>query len=474
MDNSVQIAKKKRQFLITSVLTVILTIAIAVMAVLIAYKIPWRYDMTGQKVFTLSEDTKAYLETLDQDIRIAAVYPTNQENPYVASLLREYEKQSDHIKVEYVDAEKNPSALANYNLGDVQAIYNGTLIVEGPARMRLIFSDKLFESGSSGNIFYGEREITGAIRYVASKELPKVYFTQGHGENSVTNDLSDAINLLQLDAYEVNTCVMLQNGIPEDADILIMSSPKTDIDVSEQKMLADFLNSGKSLLLMVDPVMNKNGVSLDNLNTLMHEYGIDISNNYVVEENPEYYLTTSNMYLIPRFGAHEITKPIGEAERMVVMPLVRGLGGVDYDTSNVKRDVLLLTSDNSWARSDVSITEETKTPRDVTGPIPVGMAASKGNAATGNESSRVVVLGDSTFTLNGNVSVQANGNLLVNSVNWLNGSRDTELISGKVINSDTMIVRGDTFTRLAVICCVILPLIAFAGAFAIWQMRKNR
>lgn len=474
MDTSLQIKNKKRQFIGLAVLTVLLLTAAVTLGTMIAYEVPFRYDMTEQKLFTLSGDSLSCLEELNSPVRIGAVYPSGQENPYVSSLLNEYEKASEMVTVEYIDAEKNPSALAGYALGDVQAVFNGTLIIESGEQVQLVYSDDLFESGSSGNLFYGEREITGAIRYVSSEELPTVYFTQGHGELSVTNQLSDAIRLLQLDAYAVNTCVLLQTGIPEDADILILAAPQSDLTEGEVELLRQFLERGKSLLLLLDPVMNSNVKRLDVLNGLVNAYGIDISNNYVVEEDPSYYLSTSDMYLIPRYGAHEITKPIGEAERLVILPLARGLGGVDYDKSKVTRDILLLTSDRAWARADVSIPDENKTSRDVSGPIPLGMAASRSNEGSGNISSRIVVLGDATFACDGNVTVQANGDLLLNSVNWLLGGRERELITGKVINSDVMIVRGNEFVRLAVICCAVMPMLAFCGAFLLWRLRKNR
>lgn len=474
MNTSQRIQKTKRQFMITAAVTAVLVTAIVTFLVLLAYRTSWRYDMTGQKIFTLTEDTEVVLDNLSGEIRIAAVYPSGKENTIVMSLLDEYDKISDKISVEYIDAEKSPSKLASYHLGDVQAVYNGTLIVEGPERTRMIDSNDLFASGETGNLFFGEREITGAIRYVSSSDLPKVYFTQGHGELSTTNELTEAISFLQLGAYEVNTAVLLQTGIPEDAGILIMASPQKDIDESEKAMLSEFLGKGGSLLLMVDPVMNSNNVKLSNLNSIVNEYGIDISNNYVVEEDSAYYLSVSDMYLIPRYGAHEITQPIGNAQKLVILPVARGLGGVEYDEENGKRDILLLTSDLSWARADVTIEEENKTDRDIAGPIPLAFAATKGNGAQGQYSSRIVVIGDSTFATDGNISVQANSDLLVNSVNWLQGDREAEIISGKVINSDTMIVRGNDFIKLSVICCVVLPLIAFGSALALWYMRKNR
>lgn len=469
-----QINKKRKKFMLLSAVAVILLIISVCFIVMSAYKVPWKYDMTNNRIFTLSEKTESILQELDGPIKIGAVYPKGKAEPMVESLLDEYAKASDNIKVEYVDAEREPSKLSNYNLGDVVSVTNGTIIVENGDRVKLISNDNLFTSDTNGNVFYGESELTGAIRYVVSEELPVVCFTQGHGEISAGTDLSEATSYLTLDAYEPRSLVMLEEGIPKDTEILAIISPQMDIDQSEKEMMAAFLDKGGKLFLTLDPSLNSDAETFPNLTEITQEYGIDITNNYVVEEDENYHLPSGTSYLIPRYGAHEITQQIGESKKLVVFPLARGLGAVEFDETSVKRDTILMSSDKSWARNNVTIQSETKTDKDIDGPIALGFAATKGNTETQNYSSRVVVIGDSDFIKDGNFHVQANADLFTNSVNWLLGGRDSDIIAGKVINSDTMIVRGSTFLKLAVVCCLILPLIAFGGGLAVWFTRRNQ
>ena len=66
---------KKRRFYLVSAVSCVLVIAIVAFAVLISYQIPWRYDMTAQRIFTLSQQTLDILDGLEETVQIAAVYP---------------------------------------------------------------------------------------------------------------------------------------------------------------------------------------------------------------------------------------------------------------------------------------------------------------------------------------------------------------------------------------------------------------
>lgn len=469
-----QIKDKRRKFTAVSAAALTLLVAAVCFLTMSAYRLPFKYDMTNDRIFTLSQETEAVLKELPGKVKIGAVYPEGKAEPVVESLLSEYEKASDNIEVEYVDAEKNPAGLSNYNLGDVVSVINGTLIVEGHDRVKLINNADLFTSDTNGNVFYGESEITGAIRYVTSRELPVVCFTQGHGELDAGTELTEAVSYLGKSAYESRSLVMVEEGIPQDTDIVAMISPEKDIDESEKETLERFLDKGGRLFVTMDPFLNANSSKFENLGTVLGEYGIDITNNFVVEEDDTYHLSSGNTYLIPRYGAHDITRELGESKKLVVFPLARGLGAGEYDETNVKRETLLVSSDQSWARNDVTIQAEGRTQKDVPGPIALGFAATKSNRKSGDYASQVVVLGDSDFIKNGNFKVQANGELFGNSIHWLQGDRTSEIIAGKVMNSDTMIVRNSTFVKLAAICCLVLPLLAFMAGLATWSLRRNR
>lgn len=470
-----EIKSRRWKFIRNGAVCLVLFTAFIVFAVLAAFETGWRLDLTEHRIFTLSRETEDVLEKAgerEETIRIAAIYPEGREEAMVVSLLNEYEKASQWVLTEYIDAEKNPAGLASYDLGDVQAVYNGTLIVECGGRTRLVRSQELFGSDMGSSLFYGEREITGAIRYVTADELPVVYFLAGHGELAVQGNLTQAVAELRRNAYDVRQLVILQEGIPEDASILVMASPEQDLNQEEQARIHSFLADGGKLLLLLEPVMTSNEAGLPFTEDIVREYGIDISNNYVVEEDSRYHLAGESLYLIPRFGAHDITAHIGEAQKMAVLPTVRGLGQVETDETKVITSILLLSSDKAWARNDMTIGNANRTGADIPGPLALGFASQKqeGNGVA----SKVVVIGDSDFAADGNYSVQANGNLFMSSVDWLQGDRESGSLAGKVINSYSMPVRGDVFIKLACICCLVLPLIAFGTAVYIWRVRRNR
>lgn len=467
------IKRKKRKFTIITLISLAVVIALAVFATIFAYELPFKWDLTGHKIFTLTESSTEVLSNLNQPVKIGAVYAEGNRDAMVTELLNRYAESSEYIELKFIDAQKNPSALSEYNIGDVQTVANGTIIVNSGNRYQLVKDSQMFYSGQTGNMFFGEREMTGAIRYVSTEKLAKAYFTTGHGENSAS-DMSEAISLMELDAYEVETVVLLQeDAIPEDTDVLVMASPATDINNDELQMISDYLDEGGKLMLMLDPDLGTSGDSLDNISSIMEKYGINIANNYVFEANNEYHLSNSPLYLIPRCGDHEITTQIGLEEKIVVLPVTRGLGGIDYDEDTVTRSTLLLSSAKSWARMDLTLTTDSVAPSDVQGPIALGFAASR-SAGADKLSSRVVVLGDSSFMVNGNVTAQANADLFLNSVNWLLGGRDSEIIAGKVINSNTLMVRGSDFVKLAILCCGVIPILMFAGALTLWFVRRNK
>ncbi|MEG0251095.1 MAG: GldG family protein [Christensenellaceae bacterium] len=465
---------KKRVYYIITAATIALVIAIVSVVVMIADKAPWKYDMTSQKLFTLSEQTTAVLSELEQPVTIAGVYATGHEEKMVQSLLKEYEKASDKVIVEYIDVEREPAKLAKYNL-TVAAITNGSLIVKSGENIKIINGTNLFEDTTEGRVFNGEREITGAIKYVNAKEMPVAYFVTGHEEANTTKVMQKAISALQLDTYEVKEVSLTQDGgVPKDAKVLIFTSPKTDITAEELTMLQEYAKTGGKVMIMLDSVMNTNDIQLPNLDKFTRDFGISIPNNYVVEENSQNYLSTQKLYLIPQYAPHEITMPIAEAKKLVILPVGRGLSEVEYDKNVVKLTPLLMSSDLSWMRMDMAISSSERTETDIAGPIPLGYASTRSNVKWGNDEARLVVIGNGSFAYDGNIEVQANRELFVNSVNWLLGDRENDVIASKVINSSSLIIRGTDFSRLAMICLVAMPGIALLAAFLTWLIRRNR
>ena len=467
--------KKKSSFITITSIALALVLLVAVFAVKIAYKLPWSYDMTATRLFTLSEQSLTVIDSLTEPVEIGAVYSAGSEEMMVQSLLHEYEKASDLIKVEYIDAVKEPAKLARYNL-DLASIPNGSIIVKMGDHYKLINSSALFDTSSEGqNTFSGEQQITGALRYVSSTDMPVVYVTTGHSETNPEESLTTAMTNLGLAMYDMRALNLQQtNRVPEDADIVIMMNPIQDISEREVEIYKEYLKLGGGFMLCTDAVTNTNSVQLPNLNSLCNSFGIDITNNYVVEEDPEKYLSVSQLYLVPDMGAHEITQQIGAQELRVALPIARGIGTVEYDEKTVKHEMLLASSEKSWARIDMANESSVKTEQDKDGPIPLAYAVTVSNVAWGNEASRIVVIGDTTFATDGNIEFQGNNDLWMNSLNWIEGGRISEVISAKVIGGNSLVIRGTDFVKLAVICVGVVPLICFVAALAVWALRRNQ
>jgi ABC-2 type transport system permease protein len=468
-----KIIRQKRQFAIKSTLTAVLAVVIVVFMTLIAYRIPWSYDMTAGRVFTLSGSSVQTMSSLPAPVQIIAIYPKDAADPMISSLLAEYGKASKDLSIEYVDAEREPTKLAQYNLG-VSAVSNGTLIVRSSGKMKLLTSADMFRNTSDGNAFWGEREITGAIRYVTATEMPVIYFLEGHEEVSSTGNMSQARSALELDAYNVQTLSLLKAGkVPDDTAALIISSPRKDLSDSETQILDDYLKKGGKAFFLVD-AMSTNAVLLSNFNKLLHQFGVDITNNVVVEEDPTSHVGNNTLYLIPGYALHPITQQLAESKRYVILPIAMGLHTLEYNKDEVVLDVLLATTPKSWMRTDMSLTSEERSSGDISGPIPMSYAATRIGSGYGNGDSRVIIIGNSTFTYNNNLDAYANRDFFLNCINWLVGGREEESISPRIIGADKLIVRGNDFIKLIIISLGVLPGIPFIGALLIWYLRRNQ
>lgn len=471
-NSSNKIKNLKRQFAIKSTVVSILITIVVVFATLIGFKIPWIYDMTADKIFTLSDQTNTVIANLSTPVQVYAVYPKGGEDPLISSLLMEYSKAGSMLSVEYIDPERDPAQLAAIN-PESNVINNGTIIVQAEDKIRYINSTDLFQTTQEGNTFWGESQITGAIRYVTAEYMPMIYFLEGHDEASILSTISQVQTTLESNVFSVKTLSLQKTGrVPEDASLLIVSSPKRDISEGEGGMLRDYLNSGGSIFFLVDAI-NSNSEILVNFNILLHELGIDITNNIIVEEDPYSFVSNNNLYLIPGYAYHQVTQSLAESKRYVVFPIAMGLHTLDVDPNQVIVEPLLASTQRSWMRTDMTIKSATKTENDVQGPIALAYAATKLNNSN-KEVSKVIVIGNSSFIFNENLGSYANRDFFMSCVSWLTGGNKESSISPRVIGADKFIVRGSNFTRLVLVSLVFMPLIPFICAFLVWYFRRNQ
>jgi ABC-type uncharacterized transport system involved in gliding motility auxiliary subunit len=85
---------------------------------------------------------------------------------------------------------------------------------------------------------------------------------------------------------------------------------------------------------------------------------------------------------------------------------------------------------------------------------------------------RMVVLGNSEFTINGLFELQLNGDVFLNSVNWLTGQEEQLLSIRPQEITNRRIVMNPIERRFVELSLILLPIIAFIAAFSLWLKRS--
>src|SRR5271170_6369933 len=227
--------------------TAILALAvIAILAVInfVGFRHHKTFDLTTEKLYTLTDQTRNIVSGLQQDLTVARFDKTS--SPSFDELMAEYKRLSPHFKYEFVDPQQKPEVAQDFGatrLGDVVVAYG-------------VRKDHL-DSGAHGGQL-GEEDVTGAIVKVTSDKVKAVCFVTGHGEKSLTDSSQDGYS--QVDAglkkenYSTKTVNLItENSVPADCSVLVIAGPKQSYYPQETTLIGKYLDAGGEALIMEDP-----------------------------------------------------------------------------------------------------------------------------------------------------------------------------------------------------------------------------
>ena len=232
-------------------------IVIVLVINMIVGSLPTKYtevDVSSEKLYSISDDTKEFLKKLDKDITIYQVVQSGSEDETIKKLLEKYEEESDHIKVEQKDPVVNPKFTSDYTSDDVDA--NSLIVVCGD-RSKVVNYSSIYESSIDYNTyqstttgFDGEGQIDSAISYVTSEDLPVLYTLDGHGEKELDSTLQEDIQKANIDIKSLN--LITEEKVPDDTACLLINAPTSDISESEKDAIIDYLENGGKAMIFSD------------------------------------------------------------------------------------------------------------------------------------------------------------------------------------------------------------------------------
>lgn len=424
------------------------------------------YDISAAQLYSITSNTKVVVNALEKDVTIYWIVQADMEDDVIENLLNKYESLSDHIEIVKKNPDVFPTFAEQYTDGEV---YNNSLVVECGEKYRYIGYDEIYltemdmTTYSYDMSFDGEGAITSAIDYVVNEEQPQIYMLEGHGEAELPDTFS---NQLQKENIEIqNFSLLVTDTVPEEADCVMIYAPATDISEEEKNALSEYVENGGKLMVIAGPVEDG---KLENLYSLLSNYGVESNAGIVVEEDRGYYAFQSPYILLPDIADSEITTPLINENYYVIVPIAQGMQVTGADEAVTE---LLTTSYTAFSKADgYYLTNYEREENDTDGPFSLAVSIDCMNDG------QVVWVSSSYFLddMYNSYSSGANVEFTLNAIASMIGESEAVSIRSKSLNYNYLTIDESTSSMLKVLMIGVFPLMYLGvGIYIILRRRKQ-
>ncbi|AEB07931.1 GldG family protein [Desulfobacca acetoxidans] len=478
-------SRKKLLYGSGSAAAVLIVLAILVFLALLAERYPWRLDLTADKSQSLSIITKNKLAEVKEPLKLTAFLPEGQSDRQAAKeVLDSYQYQNRQLSVRIVDPERQP-------LEAQQAGYRqpGNVLLEYQGRRQLANAAT-------------EENLTNAIRKLLHPQSKKVYFLTGHGERglkeSERGNFHVARQSLTNEGIEVQDLNLLtQSQVPTDASVLILAGPVRPLFASEIKAIENYLQRGGRVLVLLEPYKDAG------LEEFLTGYGLELDNRLILDDNQVSRALGASitMPLVIQYGNHRITQDFSNV--VTIFPLARPLYLAKEPPQGVHLFPLANTTSTSWAiagqerlksgKAEFNQQTDRKGPftlaalveKRLSAKAPGGKPESEkpGTAAEKPDTPNpalekiayLIVIGNTDFADSRYFNLSGNGDLFLNTVNFLAGEETQIAIRSEEKKAKPLILTGYQGWSLFLVCLVLIPLaVIIAGVNAYVRRRSRR
>ncbi len=460
---------------IVTVGVVAVVVLVNIFVTLLVQKFPIKLDMTSEKLYELSSETKAMLAAYDTDVDIYFIAGQGYESSYklmgnVAEVLEKYAQYGPKITYTSVDSEKNPTFGAKY-VNDGESIGAGSVILDSGNRYKVYKYSDLYNTSTNSQgsttavSMRAEQVINAGLKYVASDEEFSAYMIKGHNEQL----LSGLKAKLEDESYTVKEINLTTEDIPEDAKLIVISSPTIDYTSSDiAKLDAFFAHAGKALI-----TFNYGCSGLANLYEYLNSWGIAVNDDVAVENDSKHTIAQLGVVLAD-YGESEITKTLSDNGRYIgYFPYSKSLQLLFTENNGIKTEAVLTTTESSYSTTDFSTLENTS---GSTGRQVIAAAATK-QGETPSDDAVIFVSGNSAMMEINEESITsygfANYDYIKNVLTFLHGTYEDYSISPKYLSSGRLMLNGATGLIIGIVFAGVIPLIILVYGIVVWVRRRH-
>lgn len=453
--------KIRRSGLASSIMSITFVVIILIIINLIAVRHGSRFDVTSNKRFTLSPQTIQILESLKEPVHTYSFFrELDEDYEKIQDLLQLYQHASKSFFYQNVDADKNPTMAAKFDVTS----YNTVVLQKGDSFRKVTEA--------------GEHALTNSlIRLIQGETLRRVCFTTGNGEYDLDSMESDGLFMLKIALQNANYQVesinlMSMDANLEECDVLAVVSPAHDPVDAVIDRIRKFIDGGGRLFIALDPGAH------GKYRELLAEYGIAVGENIIID--PKGFQNVLQP-IVDNYPPHDITKGFSSG-------LVFHIAGSvsEAEPSNEAWSIynLAMTSDQTYAKTDLdSLTTDSidfDSEHDVSGPFSIAVAAEQADFSIHSETddtsrSRIVAVGDADFI--SNVFLQtlaAHQPFILNIFHWLSDEKDLIAIPPRETISQPLMLQSSQLLSAFFIPIVIIPLCVAVFGIVRIVIRRRR
>ena len=425
-----------------------------------------QFDISSTNIYEISSKSKKIINKVDHDVTFYVLAEKSNTDKRIKTFINKYASLSDKIHIKWIDPVLHPSALTKYGTEENNIVIsckktNRTTTVSFDDI--LVSSASYYSTSSSASSFDGDGQLTSALNYVTSNKEYKAYYTSGHGESSLSSEVTSLLTKSRISTSDL--LLMTATSIPDDCDLLIIDGATNDFTKDEVKLLSSYLKKGGKVVTLLAQT-NK---SMKNLYGLLKDYGLTVQSGYIADTERSY--QGNYYYLIPNLSVSG-DMASGISSNSVMMINSKGMTQSTPVRDSISTDAFMTTSSNGYAVTEKKQTQGTYV-LGATSTESAKVKNSKGKKVT--KESRLTVYGSNMLIdeqITSSFSSLENLTLFTNSVTASLDNADNVSISPKSLEvSYNTIAHPGPFSILVVF---VIPVGLIVGGFIVWFRRRRR
>ena len=455
-----------------------IVIASVVVLNLVVQELPSKFreiDLSSQKLYTIGEQTEKILKKLDKEVQMYWVVQDGTESSDIEKLLERYEEGSKHIQIEKKDPAVNPAFVSQYTSDNIS---NNSVIVACGDKSKVVDYSDMYETSINYNTysqqvtgFDGEGQLTSAINYVISENMPVLYTLEGHDEAAMSETMKETIQKANIDIQSLN--LLTEESVPEDTECLFIFAPAKDLNKEEADKVISYLeNGGKAFI-----VSNYTNEDMSNFNRILENYGVQPENGIVFEGDSNHFVSQNPYYLLPNIENNAITAELSAQSRYVLAAMAQGIRQIENVRDSLQISSILRTSDSAYSKTDLENMESVEQEEgDIQGPFDLGVMITE-EVEEDKETQIVYFAAQSIFDDSANAMVSGtNYELLASSLGWMCNTDEinTVSIASKSYDTTSLVIPASDANFWSIFVTAILPLSVLALGFGIWMKRRKQ